>query len=83
MDPVKFVVLLYAQASLDISFFVPMARPRTGGMNAATTATAPGSLLKFLDDQSSSGVTLPENVDVGSSSSYRILIRFPGSQVRL
>ena len=50
VDPVKFVVLLYAQASLDISFFILMASPGTGGMNAATAVAAPGSLLRFFDD---------------------------------
>ncbi|XP_073082743.1 COX assembly mitochondrial protein 2 homolog isoform X1 [Manis javanica] len=38
------------EASLDISFFIPMASPGTGGMNAATTAASPGSLLRFFDD---------------------------------
>ncbi|XP_073092812.1 protein CBFA2T2 isoform X2 [Manis javanica] len=38
------------EASLDISFFIPMASPGTSGMSASTAVAAHGSLLGFFDD---------------------------------
>ena len=43
IEAVKFVVLLYAQASLEISFCIPTTSPGTGRRNAAAAATAAGS----------------------------------------
>lgn len=46
------MVLLYAHASLDISFCIPATSPGTGRTNAAATATAVGSKSFRLASQS-------------------------------